>query len=196
MNKFIEKIYKSNKTLEKIDKVITKVNGIYLSLALGLMFIFVFCNVIGRYFFSFTYIWVEELSRYLMISVAFLGMGLAMRHGNIAAFNVFQGVLPPLPRTIVRILVLLIIFSFMIIFFYLGLQYALRNMANRTEALRWRAGIWYLMIPIGSFLFIWHTLFVSKEYILRKRVVDDEYDISKLEKTDDEPELKSGEKNK
>jgi len=171
-----------NKTIEKIDKVITKINEIYLSFALCLMFIFVFGNVIGRYFFSFTYIWVEELSRFLMISLAFLGIGLAMRQGSVAAFTIFQNLMPSKARILVRILVLLIVVSFMVIFCYLGFQYAIRNMGNRTEALRWRAGLWYLMIPTGCILFLWHTAFMAKQYVLKSREADVESEKADGEK--------------
>jgi len=165
-------------TIEKIDNIIIKINGFYLIFAIALMAILVFCNVIGRYFFSFTYIWVEELSRFLMISLAFLGVGLAMRQGSVAAFTIFQNVLPDKIRIIVRALVLLIVISFMVIFCYLGFQYAMRNMRNLTEALRWRAGLWYLMIPIGSLLFVWHTLIISKQYVTQNPHADIEREIA------------------
>ena len=167
-----------NRTLEKIDKVITKINGGILIAAITLMFIFVFGNVIGRYFFHTTYYWTEELSRYLMISLAFFGMGLAMRQGSHSSFNILQNALPDKQRKILRIIVLILVLAFMALFLYLGLLYALRNMNNRTEALRWRNGMWYLMIPAGSFLFLWHTLMISKQFVNQSRDADIEREIA------------------
>lgn len=166
------------KAVEKIDKVIVLMNEALLVVALTLMFLLVFSNVIGRYFFSFTYYWIDELSRYLMISLAFLGMGLAMRRGNHSSFNILQNALPDKVRKFLRFVVLLVVFVSMAEFCYLGLRYALRSMNNRTEALRWRTGIWYMMIPLGSFLFIWHTFIIAKEYINRSRETDLEREIA------------------
>ena len=166
------------KAIEKIDGIITKINGGILVTAITLMFIFVFGNVIGRYFFHTTYYWTEELSRYLMISLAFFGMGLAMRQGSHSSFNILQNALPDKSRRILRIVVLCIVFAFIALFCYLGLLYALRNMNNRTEALRWRNGVWYLMIPVGSLLFIWHTFMISKQFINQGRDADIEREIA------------------
>ena len=48
-----------NKTVEKIDKVITKVNEIILIFVFISMFTMVFGTVIGRYFFNLTYFWID-----------------------------------------------------------------------------------------------------------------------------------------
>ena len=166
------------KTLEKIDRIIIKINGVILVTAITLMFIFVFGNVIGRYFFHITYYWTDELSRYLMISLAFLGMGLAMRQGSHSSFNILQNILSDKQRRLLRIIVLVITFAFMALFCYLGLLYSIRNMNNRTEALRWRNGLWYLMIPAGGLLFIWHTLMISRQYVNQSRKADIEREIA------------------
>jgi TRAP-type C4-dicarboxylate transport system permease small subunit len=166
------------KLVEKVDKGIVLINEALLVIALTLMFILVFFNVIGRYFFSFTYYWIDELSRYLMISLAFLGMGLAMRKGNHSSFTILQNALPDQLRKVMRALVLIIIFVAIGGFCYLGLRYALESMNNRTEALRWRTGYWYMTIPLGSFMFIWHTLIIAKEYLSQSRDADIEREIA------------------
>ena len=165
-------------TLEKIDRVVKKINEVILIFVFIVMFIMVFSTVIGRYFFNLTYYWVDEIARFLMISIAFFGFGLAMRYGNHASFSVVQDVLPDKARKVLRFIVLLIILGFMAFFCYLGWRYAMMNWENRTEALRWRNGLWYLMIPIGSFLFIWHTLIISGEFINQSRSADIEREIA------------------
>jgi hypothetical protein len=51
------------------------------------------------------------------------------------------------------------------------------NMNNRTEALGWRTGIWLLMIPAGSFLFIWHSIMGAKTYLTAKGDTDVEREM-------------------
>jgi TRAP-type C4-dicarboxylate transport system permease small subunit len=178
-----------NKAVERVDRVIVKINETLLILALALMFVLVFSNVVGRYFFSFTYYWIDELSRYLMISLAFLGMGLAMRKGNHSSFTILQNVLPDQLRKALRFLVLIVIFAAIGGFCYLGFRYARESMNNRTEALRWRTGYWYMAIPLGSLMFIWHTLIIAKEYLNQSRDADIEREIAQGSELTDDSEL-------
>jgi TRAP-type C4-dicarboxylate transport system permease small subunit len=84
MINFIKNLFK------KIDPVILKLNHIILvSLLLG-MFLLLFINVVGRYLFSVTYLPADELARYFMITLAFLGFGLAMRESKHSYFNIIQ----------------------------------------------------------------------------------------------------------
>lgn len=165
------------KAVSRVDSVISKINGALLVIDLVLIFILVFSNVIGRYFFSKSVIWVDELSRYLMIGLAFMGMGLAMRQSSHSSFTLLQNVLPDKLRKILRIAVFVIIIASMTGLVFLGWKYAMSSMKNLSEALRWPVGYWYLTIPAGSFLFIWHSLMVVKEYINQKRDAELEAEI-------------------
>jgi TRAP-type C4-dicarboxylate transport system permease small subunit len=167
-----------NRTIERIDKVILKINETALVIALALMFVLVFANVVGRYFFSFTYYWIDELSRYLMISLAFLGFGLAMRQGNHSSFTILQNLLPDKFRFIMRGIVFCILLAAVAGLCYLGFIYAWANLHNRTEALRWPTGMWYMTIPLGSFLFIWHSLMIAGGFIKASRDADIEREIA------------------
>ena len=55
------------------------------------MAVLVFANVVSRYVFNYSFIWVEELSRYMMIWVGFLGAGLVLRVGAHIAVDVLPG---------------------------------------------------------------------------------------------------------
>lgn len=167
----------SNNAFDKVVLVVTKINEILLLIAITTMFILVFINVIGRYVFSNSISWAAEVSRYLMVSVAFLGMGLAMKQNRHSAFLIFQDLFPRSPRKILRTLVAVIILAMMCLLLFLGAQYAMKYMANLTEVLRWPVGYWYLTIPIGAFLFIFHFLCMIKDYINRKKDADLEAEI-------------------
>lgn len=168
----------SKNALDKVEAAVTKINEIILLLAISVMFILVFANVIGRYFFSYSISWASEISRYLMISGAFLGMGLAMKESRHSSFNIFQDALPGLPRKLVRIIVAVIILGLMFLLMILGAQYAVLYMNNPTEVLRWPVGYWYLTVPVGAFLFIFHFLFGIREYINKKKDADLEAEIN------------------
>ena len=140
----------SRRTLEKVTYVVTKINEILLLIAISIMFLLVFINVIGRYFFANSLSWAAEVSRYLMVSIAFLGMGLAMKQGRHSAFYIFQDLLPQSLRKFVRIIIALIIIAIMCILLVLGAQYAFKYMGNLTEVLRWPVG--YFVTSIAEYV--------------------------------------------
>lgn len=65
--------------LKKMDRAITNFE-IYLA-GTGMLVItaVIFVNVVLRYVFHYGIVWVEEFTRYIMIWVAFVGSGLAVR---------------------------------------------------------------------------------------------------------------------
>lgn len=168
----------SKSAFDKVEATVTKINEIVLLIAISVMFILVFANVIGRYFFSYSISWATEISRYLMISGAFLGMGLAMKESRHSSFNIFQDALPSLYRRFIRIVVALIILVLMFLLLILGAQYAMLFMKNPTEVLRWPVGYWYMTVPVGAFLFIFHFMCGLRDYINKKKDEDLEAEIN------------------
>lgn len=181
--------------LNAIDKVVTTVNSALLIIALAIMFLMIFINVIGRYFFSKSVMGADELARYLMISIAFLGMGMAMRRGQHSAFNIVQDVVPSRVRIFLRIIVSLIMVAFMIVLFVLGYQYAMKYMSNRTEMLRMSAGMWYMVIPLGAVLFVFHFLIGLKEYVFMAKNADIEAEIAAGEEMTGQSEFMTAQDN-
>lgn len=63
----------------KLAEVTTKLMNYIIAVALSLMAIFVFGNVVLRYFFNSGLTWAEEVSRFLFIWLIFLGSILALK---------------------------------------------------------------------------------------------------------------------
>lgn len=168
----------AKKILDGIDRVVTGINSLLLIVAISVMFLMIFANVIGRYCFHQSIMGADELARYLMISIAFLGMGMAMRQSQHSAFNIVQDAVPGRMRIVLRVAVSLILFAIMGVLMYLGWQYAMKYMGNRTEMLRMPAGVWYMTIPLGALLFIVHFLFGLKDYISLPKNADLEAEIA------------------
>ncbi|KSU80264.1 MULTISPECIES: TRAP transporter small permease [Fictibacillus] len=59
--------------MEKISRYLETLLNIFMAVALGLMVILVFGNVVLRYLFNSGITWSEEMSRYLFIWLTFLG---------------------------------------------------------------------------------------------------------------------------
>ena len=66
----------------RFERYLVAANRAIVFLMMAVMATLVFVNVVARYVFNFSIIWAEEVSQYLMIWIAYLGAGLALREKN------------------------------------------------------------------------------------------------------------------
>jgi TRAP-type C4-dicarboxylate transport system permease small subunit len=150
------------------DRVIVTVNRWIVIAMMAVMVVLVFMNVVSRYIFNHSIIWAEEVSQYLMVWVAFLGAGLALRQGRHVAVEMLQDRLPPTARRMTRHLVALLLIVFMGILTVLGFRFAHFAWDQETPVLNIPQGIPYLAVPIGALLLVIHLFFLYRAYIDRR----------------------------
>ena len=138
------------------------------------MAVLVFANVVARYLLNFSVIWVEELTRYMMVWVGFLGSGLVLRLGAHVAVDALQDVLPaPAARSLRAAIVLVLAVTFAAML-WLGIRYVAFAWDQRTAVLDWSTGAVYLAIPIGAALMLVHLLFIARTYVTARAYPKDE----------------------
>ncbi|HUE46995.1 MAG TPA: TRAP transporter small permease [Aestuariivirgaceae bacterium] len=142
--------------VKAFDRWLITTNKLALVFLMTVMTVLVFGNVVGRYVFGVSFGWAEELSRFAMIWIAFLGVGLALRYGQLAAVEALQGVLPERARLRVRILVAGVTAAFLIALVILGAQFVAFSWGLRTPVLQMPRGLPYLAVPVGAFLALLH----------------------------------------
>jgi len=147
------------------ERVIVTVNRWIVISMMAVMATLVFMNVVSRYIFNHSIIWAEEVSQYLMVWVAFLGAGLALRQGRHVAIEILQDRLPSRARRMTRHLVALLLILFMGILIVLGFQFARFAWDQETPVLNIPLGIPYLAVPIGALLLLIHLFFLYRAYI-------------------------------
>ena len=166
------------------ERVIVTANRWIVIAMMAVMATLVFMNVVSRYIFNHSIIWAEEVSQYLMVWVAFLGAGLALRQGRHVAIEILQDRLPLIARRMTRHLVALLLILFMGILTVLGFQFVLFAWDQETPVLNIPQGIPYLAVPIGALLLVIHLFFLYRAYI------DGRYDVPEsLEAETDEEVL-------
>lgn len=141
---------------------------------IGAMAVLVFANVLARYLLNFSIIWVEELTRYMMVWVGFLGSGLVLRLGAHVAVDVLQDALPAGAARALRaaiVVLLAVTFGAML---WLGIRYAAFAWDQRTAVLDWSTGAVYLAIPIGAALMLVHLAFIARSYVAARAYPQDE----------------------
>ena len=150
------------------ERVLVTLNRWIVIAMMAVMVLLVFMNVVSRYIFNHSFIWAEELSQYLMVWVAFLGAGLALREGRHVAIEMLQDRLPSTARRVMRHLVALLLIVFMGILTVLGFQFAHFAWDQETPVLNIPQGIPYLAVPIGALLLVIYLFFLYRAYIDRR----------------------------
>ena len=162
--------------LSTFDRFLIRANRAAVIAILAAMASMVFANVVLRFVSDHSILWVEEVSRYLMIWLTFLGAGLVLRYGGHIGIDTLQD---KLPRQAVWIrgaifLVMLIFFAVMLL---LGIRYSILTWKQTTPVLEIPIGAVYLAMPVGFALMIVHLLLMAVPFIARREfIVDDEFD--------------------
>lgn len=130
------------------------------------MSVLVFANVVSRYVFNYSFIWVEEVTRYMMVWVGFIGSGLVLRYGAHIAVEAFQDLLPTRAAQVTRAIVVLVLAATFIAMTWLGVQYVRFAWEQETPVFNWNFGMVYLAIPIGSALMLVHLLCIARPYVI------------------------------
>jgi TRAP-type C4-dicarboxylate transport system permease small subunit len=152
----------------RFERYLVAINRAIIFLMMAVMATLVFINVITRYLLNFSIIWAEEVSQYLMIWIAYLGAGLALREGRHVALEMLHDRLSaPLSRR-VRMAVGGLILAFLGWVTVLGLQFAVFVWSQETPVLNISLGIPSLAIPVGTLLFAVHLVLMFRNYAERK----------------------------
>jgi TRAP-type C4-dicarboxylate transport system permease small subunit len=128
------------------------------ALMLILTVVLVFGEVILRYGLDRSLGWAEELLRYLLIWMTFLGSYLATKSNEHLSIGLFFRWFPqrwqqPLD-TVANLLLLLFLAAFSV----LSLQYTLKFFADESTTLEVPMGLIYAILPIGGVLMLFQSV--------------------------------------
>lgn len=117
-----------------------------------------FAQVIARYFLGAPLTWSEEILRFALISLPFLGVGIVMRKGQLIAVEFLVGVLPGGLAEALRIAVLALSGLFWLLLAVHG--FAVLDVVHgmRTGATEMPIWIIYSVIPFGASLALVNTV--------------------------------------
>jgi TRAP-type C4-dicarboxylate transport system permease small subunit len=148
--------------LDRFDAVFLRANRALLILLLAAMALMVFANVALRFLTNHSILWVEEVSRYAMIWLTFLGT-LQSRF--------------PRRAPMIRATIFLLVLGFCAFMAWIGARYATLAWNQTTPVLQIPVGLVYLALPAGFVLLTMHLLLMAIPYVRRNEfVVDAEFD--------------------
>lgn len=153
--------------LRTAERGLVAANQVLVIVMMMVMATLVFTNVVSRYVFAHSLNWSEEIARYLMVWVAYIGAGLAMREGQHVAIEFGQAALPRVLHPWIRGVVAATILTFLVVLTVAGIQFSDFAWRQRTPVMQWPMGAVYLAIPIGSLLFALHFVATLGDWIRR-----------------------------
>ncbi|MSQ73810.1 MAG: TRAP transporter small permease [Betaproteobacteria bacterium] len=146
--------------LRRVDSAIVTLTSwavAYLTLQMTLV---VLLGVFTRYVLNDALAWTEELARYSMIWLTWLGGGLAIRRGAHIAVEFVTDALPEKARSVVVMFGRVAVFFFLGVCLWYSIELTARVSAQSTIALGISMQIPYASIPVGSLLMAYHLLAV------------------------------------
>ncbi|MBB6310225.1 TRAP transporter small permease [Xanthobacter tagetidis] len=148
-----------------LDRVVFAANRWAMIVALGTMAVLVFVAVMLRYLTNEALVWGEELSRYVMVWLAFLGIGPVLRvGGHVAVDSLVAGLSPRLQR-LGRALVVLLVAGSTLWLLVAGWDYTARSWFQTTPVLRIPFAIVALAAPVGFALTLWHLAMMAAGFV-------------------------------
>lgn len=141
-------------TLERFAERVAYWTGICVMVLVAAFTLLIAVSVFLRYGLSRGLDWTEELGRYLMIWMGFLGASLALRNGAHVGVDMVRAALPRAVRRVVILIGSLIICSFFVMVTYQGIR--LVSMVQEQESLVLPISMFwpYLAIPVGTLLML------------------------------------------
>ena len=147
------------------ETIFVEANKWALVLILAAMSAIVFANVTLRYTTNFSIVWAEEVARYLMVWMTFLGAGLALRTGGLVAITNLHDAMPDRPQRALRAIFVAGLLVFFAVMIWVGYSYALRMRFQMTPATRIPFSAIYAAMPIGFALMTIHLLLIARRFV-------------------------------
>jgi TRAP-type C4-dicarboxylate transport system permease small subunit len=144
--------------LRTLNETLLKVAKFIIVALMGVMTVLVFAGVLARYVFQVQFAWGQELARFAMIWVSFLGAAVASHRGVHAEVTFILERVSPRMRNLLNVVNFLIIST---VLFCLGWYGAVQAWANRLQfspTLRVSMSYPYAAIPVGSLLMFLFTI--------------------------------------
>lgn len=147
-------------SMGKVIAGMNKVVHIMLIVLMTILVIAVFCQIVFR-FFDRSLPWTEELSRYAMIWMTFLGAAYAVSTRAHIGMELFVERAQGVTKQILIVLAATISGLFFVMMIVKGYELSMRVMDQSTAVLQIPMGIVYLIMPISGAVLLINLLHVT-----------------------------------
>lgn len=137
-----------------------RIEGWFLGISILAATFVLFINIVLRYFFSANTTWAEELIRYMMIWITFIGCSVCFGRGLHVGIDFFLEYMSEKWKKIIGYFVNFVSIILMLFLIYYGTELVLfsMNSGQITPSLRIKMYWVYLCIPLGATLSLIHLV--------------------------------------
>lgn len=132
--------------------------GYVLMAMLAVMTAIIFWQVFSRFVVGSSLAWSEELSRFLMIFMIFIGASLALRGNELISVELLLEKLAGTPRKVLVIIIQLVSIVFFIILIKYGYAMAESFSNQKAPSLGVSMKVIYLSLPLGGVLMLINSI--------------------------------------
>lgn len=126
----------------------------FLNVILGVLVIAVFLQVIFRFVIQQPLAWTEELSRYCLVWLTFLGAAYAMSTKAHIGMEVFVKLFALSIQKVLYVIATIASLMFFLLMVVQGYDLAIQSMSQLSPVLRIPMGVIYAVIPLSGFILI------------------------------------------
>lgn len=131
----------------------------------GVMSLLVLIQVFSRYFFDYSFIWADELGRFIFVWVVFIGASIALRDDQLVKVSFIFDFLHVTMQKAAKIGSTVLVLIFLGVVIVKGVDLVIFTMAQKTAAMRMPMGLAYAAVPAGSICMFVHLLTMSSHYV-------------------------------
>lgn len=155
------------------DKAIRSLNKLTETITMSLllaMVCLVAMQVFSRILIGSSFSWTNELARYMLVWLVFLGGGIVFQQGAHIGMEALVEKFSANIQRMIQALVSVICILFFIILIVIGMDFSSTSMTLTSPALKIPMGIVYCVIPISGVLQILNVLDLTLKIFNRKNV--------------------------
>lgn len=136
---------------KKLYKVFSQAEKYFLFAIFFFATVFVVINVLGRKLLGFSFNWLEELNRYVLVICTFVGGGIAVSKGSHASMDSVVGLFKGRARPIVEAFASLIyaLFLFVMVYYAFKQLGTMIKLSAMTATLGLPVYVFFAFIPLG-----------------------------------------------
>jgi len=158
------------KLFEKLAKNINSISIYSGNFFIFLGLILIFLEVILRYVFNFGFRWIEEITTFSFVYVAFLGASIVLKEEAHMRIDIFINKFSNRFKYYIEWLISFLIIAFLFVLSYEGIILVKVGLEAKAPASQISMSVPYLAIPLGSiFMLIQAINNFYKRYFMKRR---------------------------
>jgi TRAP-type C4-dicarboxylate transport system permease small subunit len=157
------------RVIQILSNVIGKILEVMIVFFLVLMTILMFAQVLGRFLFKNGLFWAEELSRFTMITMVYLGAGLACKNKDHISVTILEEYIKGRLHKIYRVAVSLVSIIFLIVIVKYGFSVLSVVSSQKSANMQVTMDLIYMIIPIGACIMIFYIIVEIIQILFTKK---------------------------